>query len=142
MTISRTLRQEIAATAQYRCGYCLCQESVIGMPLEIEHIIPRAQGGTSEPENLWLACVFCNRYKGKQIAGWDEITGQQVMLFNPRTQVWVEHFAWVENGVYIKGITAVGRVTTNLLRLNNSFTVRSRHLWVSWGQHPPADSIR
>ena len=32
--------------------------------LEIEHIRPRARGGTNELTNLTLACEFCNRRKG------------------------------------------------------------------------------
>ncbi len=139
MRITAKQRQKVAKAAQYRCGYCLTQEVVIGMPLEVEHLIPLAKGGSSHDTNLWLACVFCNRYKGQQTEGLDEISGEEVPLFNPRTQRWYEHFAWEEGGVYIRGITAVGRVTTELLRLNNPYVVRSRHLWISWGWHPPQE---
>ncbi len=33
-------------------------------PVTIEHILPRAHGGTDEPENLALACARCNFQKG------------------------------------------------------------------------------
>jgi hypothetical protein len=137
MSVSLVLRQHIAQQARYRCGYCLTQEAVIGMPLEIEHIIPLAQGGLSQEDNLWLACSFCNRYKGSQTTGQDEVTGQLTTLFNPRAQVWQDHFSWEEGGLYVKGETGVGRVTVTLLRLNNPFVVRSRHIWIAWGWHPP-----
>ncbi|WP_260441293.1 HNH endonuclease [Microcystis sp. M31BS1] len=34
--------------------------------LEIEHIIPKAKGGSDDEYNLWLACRLCNGYKGRQ----------------------------------------------------------------------------
>lgn len=55
----------VRAAAKDRCGYCLSlQKYVLGI-LEIEHIIPKAAGGSDDEENLWLACRLCNSYKGK-----------------------------------------------------------------------------
>jgi len=31
--------------------------------LEIDHMIPKARGGTDEEANLWLACRMCNSFK-------------------------------------------------------------------------------
>lgn len=31
---------------------------------EVEHSVPRAEGGTDHPNNLYAACVACNRKKG------------------------------------------------------------------------------
>jgi len=58
--ISRRLKERIAEAAQHRCGYCHTREAISGIPLTIEHIIPESGGGTSEEENLWLACRPCN----------------------------------------------------------------------------------
>ena len=44
------------------CAYCSKQN----IPLQIEHIIPRAKGGTDRVSNLTLACERCNRAKGTQ----------------------------------------------------------------------------
>jgi 5-methylcytosine-specific restriction endonuclease McrA len=44
------------------CAYC----SKRNIPLQIEHIIPRAKGGTDRVSNLTLACEQCNRAKGTQ----------------------------------------------------------------------------
>lgn len=137
--ISPSVRQRVAEAARYRCGYCLTQEAIIGMPLELEHIIPVAAGGTSDEVNLWLACVFCNRHKGSQTHGVDPVSGVETTLFNPRIQVWRDHFLWEDGGLFIVGKTAVGRVTTQLLHLNNPYVVRSRHVWIAWGWHPPRD---
>ena len=43
-------------------GYCSKQN----IPLQIEHIIPRAKGGTDRVSNLTLACEQCNLAKGTQ----------------------------------------------------------------------------
>ena len=64
--VPAALRQRVAARASHRCGYCLTAVSIIGMPMEIDHIVPEAHGGTTVEENLWLACTMCNLYKGDQ----------------------------------------------------------------------------
>jgi 5-methylcytosine-specific restriction endonuclease McrA len=45
-----------------RCAYC----DASGVPLEIEHIVPRSRGGSSRESNLTLSCVPCNTQKGTQ----------------------------------------------------------------------------
>jgi 5-methylcytosine-specific restriction endonuclease McrA len=45
---------------QRACSYCGAKDT----PLQIEHIIPRAKGGTSRVSNLCLACEPCNCAKG------------------------------------------------------------------------------
>jgi hypothetical protein len=105
--------------------------------LEVEHIIPSAQGGTDDESNLWLSCSLCNRYKGTQINALDPISQQRVALFNPRTQRWNEHFEWSADGIMIVGRTATGRVTVEALRLNNELAVEVRRNWVLAGWHPP-----
>ena len=49
----------------YRCAYC--PASGVGansVALNIDHLHPRARGGTNRVANLVLACVECNRKKG------------------------------------------------------------------------------
>ena len=46
------VRKQIAQQARHRCGYCQTQERVSGIPLTLEHIIPRVAGGNDEEENL------------------------------------------------------------------------------------------
>src|ERR671933_195167 len=45
-----------------RCTYC----GVENVPLQIEHIQPKAKGGTNRISNLCLACEKCNIKKGTQ----------------------------------------------------------------------------
>ncbi len=79
--ISDTLRKKVTEDAQHRCGYCLTSQLITAMPMHVEHIIPLAAGGTSEEENLWLACPLCNGSKGTQMHATDSETRKNVSLF-------------------------------------------------------------
>jgi 5-methylcytosine-specific restriction endonuclease McrA len=45
-----------------KCVYCGAEN----VPLQIEHISPKARGGTNRVSNLTLACQSCNQAKGKR----------------------------------------------------------------------------
>lgn len=45
-----------------RCAYCGAKD----VPLQVEHMQPRARGGTNRVSNLTLACESCNTKKGTQ----------------------------------------------------------------------------
>lgn len=138
--INEAVRKQIRTMAGNRCGYCRSlQKYVLGM-LEIDHIIPKAKGGTDDPDNLWLACRLCNGYKGTQTHAVEPKTGQRVQLFNPRQQRWSEHFQWSDDGTQIIGRTACGRATVIALQLNNLIAVTVRQQWVMAGWHPPENS--
>ncbi|MEG3939533.1 HNH endonuclease [Microcoleus sp. S36b_A3] len=106
--------------------------------LEIDHIIPKAVGGTDAEENLWLVCSLCNNYKGTQTDALDSVTQTRVTLFNPRTQQWSDHFAWSEEGTEIRGVTDCCRATVTALQLNNNIAVTVRRQWECW-RHPPTE---
>jgi len=54
------LAKRIRQQARGRCGYCLSSETLTGMPMELEHLVPLASGGQTIEENLWLSCRRCN----------------------------------------------------------------------------------
>ena len=83
----------------------------------LDHIIARQHGGPTEFENLALACVHCNRFKGSNIAGLDPDNAEIVRLFHPRRDSWAEHFIW--DGPQLKALTQIGRVTIALLHIND-----------------------
>lgn len=67
------MRQRLRDHFGDRCAYCSIQMRFLGgsMPrdeymtlVEVEHIIPKAQGGPDELWNLCLACKRCNLQKG------------------------------------------------------------------------------
>jgi RRXRR protein/HNH endonuclease len=46
------------------CAYCHAKD----VPLQIEHLIPRARSGSDRVSNLTLACESCNQKKGNRTA--------------------------------------------------------------------------
>ncbi len=46
------------------CAYC----HKTGVPLQVEHVIPKARGGSDRVSNLTLACGPCNQQKSTQTA--------------------------------------------------------------------------
>jgi 5-methylcytosine-specific restriction endonuclease McrA len=53
-------REYLLEKWQRKCAYC----GKTDIPLQIEHIVARANGGTNRISNLCLACEKCNRLKG------------------------------------------------------------------------------
>lgn len=47
---------------QAECSYC----GGTGLAMEMDHVTPRSQGGSDDPENLVIACIGCNSDKGSQ----------------------------------------------------------------------------
>jgi 5-methylcytosine-specific restriction endonuclease McrA len=56
------IREYLLAKWNRQCSYCAKKD----VPLQIEHIQPRAHGGTDRISNLCLACEKCNIAKGTQ----------------------------------------------------------------------------
>ena len=137
--IPPNLRKQVEQDGKYRCGYCLTQQKVIGQPMTIDHIIAESQGGLTTRENLWTACVRCNLFKSGRATAFDTLSQQFVPLFNPRTQIWQNHFTWSQDRIQIIGTTAIGRATVTALKLNNQEVTASRRLWIQGGWHPPND---
>ncbi|MBI3360822.1 MAG: HNH endonuclease [Chloroflexi bacterium] len=137
--ILSAVRQRVAEASRFRCGYCLTSQDIVGPVLELDHILPVSKGGADEEDNLWLACSWCNAYKGKQTDALDPLTGDRVSLFDPRRRIWADHFKWSDDGTLIVGLTACGRATVDALQLNNEYVVPARRRWVAVGWHPPSD---
>ena len=135
--ISQEVRQQLVLEAGHRCGYCLSDELLSGIPLTIEHIIPANKGGTNQLDNLWLSCRPCNEYKGTQTAALDPHTNTPAALFNPRTDRWSTHFCWGDDPTEIVGLTSTGRATITALQLNRSLLLKARRRWMLVGWHPP-----
>ena len=124
--ISAALRRQVRERASERCEYCLLLEVKAFFPHEPDHIIAQKHGGQSALNNLALACFDCNRFKGSDIASVDPDTGVITPVFNPRIDRWSGHFQ-LERGRIIP-LTAVGRATERLLRLNLPHRIEIRCL--------------
>ena len=126
----------VAERADHRCEYCLAPEQAFNLHFEVEHIIPKSRGGADEELNLALACTSCNIFKSDAVSGFDVLTGAEAKLFHPRQHDWKEHFRADHESGQIEGLTAIGRVTVNLLRINSAEQLRSRKLWIRLGIFP------
>jgi hypothetical protein len=118
-------RAAVRARAGNCCEYCHRRQSISPLiPLHIEHIVSRKHHGSNNLDNLALACSECNLHKGSDLTGLDPDTGAVTVLFNPRRDLWSDHFMW--SGLHIVGVSAVGRTTVRLLQMNSLPRVRVR----------------
>jgi hypothetical protein len=135
--LSAELQQQIRARANYLCEYCHTSEQWQYVQFTIDHILPIAQGGTDNFDNLALACFHCNRRKTDKTTAIEPQTEQQVPLFNPRHDHWSDHFIWSADGLIIIGITAIGKATIAALALNRDRAINIRAADYQIGRHPP-----
>jgi hypothetical protein len=87
-------------------------------------------------DNLALACRSCNLYKSIKREATDSVSNVTTPLFNPRKQSWSNHFSTDDETLKLIGITAVGRVTIDSLRMNSPEQLFSRKLWLELGIFP------
>lgn len=132
--ISPQLRKLVTERAEERCEYCLIHQDFSIYAHEIDHIIPIKHGGKNNPDNLALSCLSCNRHKGSDFATIDPNTGEIIPLFNPRRQVWTEHF-FLREGI-IEGLTQIGQGTARLLQFNTAKRILQRQLLIDQAQYP------
>jgi hypothetical protein len=118
------------------CEYCQMCQKWDRTPFEIDPIIAGKHKGRTVPINLCLSCFYCNSFKGSDISSLDSVTRKLTPLFNPRRQRSSRHFRW--EGTYLVGRTATGRVTIELLRINDPFRVELREELMEDGLFPPA----
>ena len=132
--ISPSLHAEVVLRAGSRCEYCLLAQLGQEATFHIDHVTPRAAGGPTTADNLALACVSCSLRKGAKQTATDPDTGDEVPLFNPRTQAWAEHFRW--DGERVVPLTPTGRGTVIALSLNRPVIVAIRQEETARRRHP------
>lgn len=126
--IPTALRKFVYERAANRCEYCLIPESVALVSHQIDHIFAEKHGGLTESENLALACSICNKHKGSDLTSLDPETGEIIPLFNPRKDVWRQHFLLVEANFV--PLTAKARVTVQLLKMNTPERINERKILI------------
>jgi hypothetical protein len=137
--IALETRRIVAVRAHHVCEYCLIAEEDAFFKFQIEHIISRKHGGTSELKNLALACVFCNRYKGSDIATLIPETNNLVQFYSPRTMRWREHFRL--NEVIIEPLTEIGEATIRILQMNHDDQIVERQVLYRRGRYPSENAL-
>lgn len=53
-------RDQILLRWDYKCAYC---NEALGRSATLDHVIPKAKGGTTDRRNLVPACLACNAHK-------------------------------------------------------------------------------
>lgn len=137
--ILAAVREQVRQRAHYLCEYCHASERWQYAAFTMDHIVPWSQGGSSDMDNLALACFPCNRRKSDRQESVDPETGEAIHLFHPRQDQWPEHFIWSYDGLSIIGRTAIGRATVEALELNRKRAQRLRATDREVGRHPPED---
>jgi hypothetical protein len=119
------LLEQVRRRANDACEYCHMPRALYPtVPFPVDHIIAQQHRGPTVLDNLALACLHDNSHKGPNIAGIDPLTKKLTKLFNPRRHKWERHFRW--NGPLLVGRTAVGRVTIDVLPMNDPVVVEVR----------------
>lgn len=124
------LRGLVAERARNRCEYCRAPEALSNSLFDLDHIQPRRDGGADDESNLALACRACNGSKQTATSALDPVSGHLVRLYNPRIDLWSEHFRADIRSGDIVGQTEIGRATAARLRMNGSRQSRVRRLWI------------
>jgi len=127
--ISEARRKAVELRAGFRCEYCLLSTRGQVATFPVDHIIPASSGGSNELDNLALSCPHCNAHKWNQSSGVHPVSHEIVSFFNPRLQIWADHFEWstVQIGEVV-GITEIGKVTILGLKINDRSMIRLRQL--------------
>jgi hypothetical protein len=134
--VSSRLRTQVVRRAGNRCEYCGLSQAGQEAVFHVDHVVPQSAGGPTTADNLALACVSCSLRKWARLAATDRETGEEVPLFNPRTQSWAEHFRWEAETVV--PLTATGRATVAALAINRSLILAIRREEAVRARHPPA----
>lgn len=73
LVVSKAKRQAVFERDGWKCVYCgrrrgeryiNCRRREREVALEVDHIVPRSKGGSSDPSNLQTLCSSCNGRKG------------------------------------------------------------------------------
>ena len=112
----KALREAVAERAGFRCEYCWLPERWTSLPFQLDHVIAEKHEGETGLDNLAYACLHCNSFKGPNLAGRDKETDETTRLYDPRQDHWNDHFQW--DGPLLCALTAIGRVTIAVLRIN------------------------
>lgn len=132
--IPASVRRAVIDRAMNDCEYCGMPDNILRFHHEPDHIIAVQHGGQTTLDNLAYTCFRCNRLKGPNLTSIDLKTGAVTLLFNPRLDIWSQHFRW-EDGEIVP-LTPVGRATISLLQLNEPERLRMRTNLIQQQRYP------
>ncbi len=129
-----SLRSFVVERSGGHCEYCQIPQRFFTELFQIEHIVARQHRGMTIESNLAIACSRCNLHKGPNLAGIDPLSEGLVRLFNPRIDIWSEHFRQELSGEIV-GMSAIGRTTAYVLDMNEPRRVELRAEIIVLGEH-------
>jgi 5-methylcytosine-specific restriction endonuclease McrA len=132
--IPEVVRIKVVERANFCCEYCLVHERYSVILYEVDHIVAIKHGGESVLENLAYSCQHCNRHKGTDLTTLLDGEDAPVRIFNPRKDIWSEHFEATAGAIY--GKTLVGKATAKLLAFNVIERVIGRQVLQESGLYP------
>jgi HNH endonuclease len=132
--VSENLREQVELRASGKCEYCRIAIEDTYFGGEIDHIISLKHRGQTELENLALACQPCNRNKGSDLGSISEISKMLIRFFNPRNDVWSEHFR-LNSDAEIEPLTEIGEVTANIFGFNDLERIAERKGLIEIGRY-------
>lgn len=139
MKVPLLLKRAVIERAGARCEYCGLSQLGQEAQFHVDHIHPVVENGPTSLANLALACVSCSLRKGARRTALDPASGERHLLFNPRRDVWSEHFQW--KGCRVVGRSAKGRATVDCLKMNRLLAQAIRREEYLRGRHPPPTSL-
>jgi HNH endonuclease len=131
------MQRAVIERAKSYCEYCQLPVAFSPASFNFEHIIPLVKQGLTTLLNLAFSCGGCNAHKKDKIEALDPLTRQLMPLFNPRTDIWSDHFQWSDDDLQIIGTTPTGRATVQLLKVNREGNINLRRLLKMAELHPP-----
>lgn len=148
------VRQVARLRARDACEYCL--HPTTGQ-FEIDHVIPEMhwpdyiagrvdaalqpvpqRHGPHHLDNFAWSCPFCNLGKRQRVT--HQAGKETIRLFDPRRDIWSEHFRFLNSYLFIVGTTPIGVATQRALGFNAgeiSGPLGTRHDSVMVGRYPP-----
>ena len=120
------IKKLVAERAEFRCEYCLMTEEDSFFSFQIDHIISLKHNGKTELNNLAYSYFPCNARKGSNISTLFLPDQELYPLFNPRTELWKDHFEFDKG--WMVGKSKIGLATIQVLGLNSKERLAERIL--------------
>ena len=136
------MRRRVIARSENLCEYCLIHDDDTFFGCEADHIVSEKHGGPTEEGNLALACLACNRNKGSDLASLVPGTERLVRFFNPRSDLWNQHFALDNDGITIVALTEIGEATARIFGFNTSERLLERQTLQIAGIYPTVSALQ
>jgi HNH endonuclease len=112
---------------------------------QVDHIISEKHGGSTDADNLAFACTTCNRNKGSDVGSivMPLNSGIFSRFFNPRIDLWQEHFRLSETrGVSIIPLSTIGEVTARILGFNAPERLLERQVLRDINRYPTTEALK